>query len=46
MTTLRCDTLSHNTTAKKIDPEVCRAQAGAVWPGEVELAAPDATYQL
>ena len=21
------------------DPEVCRAQAGAVWPGEVELAA-------
>ena len=28
------------------DPEVCRAQAGAVWPGEVELAAPGATYQL
>ena len=28
------------------DPEVCRSQAGAVWPGEVELAAPAATYQL
>ncbi len=28
------------------DPEVCRAQAAAVWPGEVELAAPDATYDL
>ena len=24
------------------DPEVCRAQAAAVWPGEVELAAPGA----
>ncbi|WP_068398495.1 MBL fold metallo-hydrolase [Kribbia dieselivorans] len=28
------------------DPEVCRAQAAAVWPGEVELAQPDATYQV
>ena len=28
------------------DPELCRAQARAVWPGEVELALPDATYQL
>lgn len=28
------------------DPEVCRAQAAAVWPGEVELALPDATYTL
>lgn len=28
------------------DPEVCRAQAAEVWPGEVELAAPDATYDL
>lgn len=28
------------------DPEVCRAQAAALWPGEVELAAPDATYEL
>ena len=26
------------------DPEECRAQAGAVWPGEVELAEPDATH--
>jgi ribonuclease BN (tRNA processing enzyme) len=28
------------------DPEVCRAQAAAVWPGEVELARPDATYEI
>lgn len=28
------------------DPEVCRSQAAAVWPGEVELAEPGATYQL
>jgi ribonuclease BN (tRNA processing enzyme) len=28
------------------DPEVCRAQAAAVWPGEVELAEPDATYPI
>jgi ribonuclease BN (tRNA processing enzyme) len=28
------------------DPEVCRAQAAAVWPGEVELARPDETYDL
>lgn len=28
------------------DPEVCRAQAAAVWPGEVELARPEATYEL
>jgi ribonuclease BN (tRNA processing enzyme) len=28
------------------DPEVCRAQAAAVWPGEVELARPDATYPI
>jgi ribonuclease BN (tRNA processing enzyme) len=28
------------------DPEVCRAQAAAVWPGEVELAAPGATYTV
>lgn len=28
------------------DPEVCRAQAASVWPGEVELAEPDATYTL
>ena len=28
------------------DPEVCRAQAAAVWPGEVEVAEPDATYVL
>ncbi len=28
------------------DPEVCRAQATEVWPGTVELAEPDATYQL
>ncbi len=28
------------------DPEVCRAQAAAVWPGEVELASPDAAYDL
>lgn len=26
------------------DPEVCRQQAAAVWPGEVELAAPDETH--
>lgn len=28
------------------DPEVCRAQAAAVWPGEVELARADAVYEL
>ena len=28
------------------DPEVCRAEAAAVWPGEVELARPDATYDV
>ena len=28
------------------DPEVCRAQARGVWPGEVELAAPDTAYDL
>ena len=28
------------------DPAVCRAQAAAVWTGEVELAAPGATYEL
>lgn len=31
------------------DPEVCRAQAAAVWTGEgreVELAAPDTTYEI
>lgn len=28
------------------DPQVCRADAAAVWPGEVELAQPDATYDV
>lgn len=28
------------------DPEVCRAQAAAVWPGEVELAAPGTSIDL
>jgi ribonuclease BN (tRNA processing enzyme) len=28
------------------DPDVCRGQAEAVWPGEVELAEPDAVYEL
>jgi ribonuclease BN (tRNA processing enzyme) len=28
------------------DPAVCHAQAAAVWPGEVELAEPDATYEI
>ncbi len=28
------------------DPEVCRAQAAEVWPGEVELAVPDRTYEV
>lgn len=28
------------------DPQVCRAQAAAVWPGEVELARADAVYEL
>ena len=28
------------------DPEVCREQAAAVWPGDVELAQADATYCL
>ena len=28
------------------DPEVCRAQAAEVWPGAVDLAAPDASYDV
>jgi ribonuclease BN (tRNA processing enzyme) len=28
------------------DPAVCRGQAAAVWPGEVELAEADAVYEL
>lgn len=28
------------------DPEVCRAQAAAVWPGSVEMAEPEATYEI
>lgn len=28
------------------DPTVCRAQAAEIWPGEVELARPDATYSI
>lgn len=28
------------------DPHVCRDEAAAVWPGEVELAQPDATYEI
>lgn len=28
------------------DPEVCRAQAAAVWPGEVEMATPGTAYEL
>jgi ribonuclease BN (tRNA processing enzyme) len=28
------------------DPAVCRAQAAAVWPGDVELAEPGAIYEL
>ncbi|GMA18631.1 MBL fold metallo-hydrolase [Arsenicicoccus piscis] len=28
------------------DPERCRADAAAVWPGEVELATPGAVYEL
>jgi ribonuclease BN (tRNA processing enzyme) len=28
------------------DPAVCRAQAGAVWPGDVELAEADAIHNL
>jgi ribonuclease BN (tRNA processing enzyme) len=28
------------------DPAVCRAQAAAVWPGDVELAEPDAVHEL
>lgn len=28
------------------DPEVCRADAATVWPGEVELARPDTTYEV
>lgn len=28
------------------DPEVCRAEASEVWPGIVELAEPDATYEV
>jgi ribonuclease BN (tRNA processing enzyme) len=28
------------------DPEVCRAQAAAVWSGPLDLAAPDETYEV
>lgn len=28
------------------DPQVCRAQAERVWPGEVEVVRPGATYEL
>jgi ribonuclease BN (tRNA processing enzyme) len=28
------------------DPALCHAQAAAVWPGDVELARPDAVYEL
>jgi len=28
------------------DPATCQAQAAAVWPGDVELAQPDAVYEL
>jgi ribonuclease BN (tRNA processing enzyme) len=28
------------------DPSLCRSQAGAVWPGEVELAEADAVHEL
>jgi ribonuclease BN (tRNA processing enzyme) len=28
------------------DPAVCHGQAAAVWPGDVELAQPDAVYEL
>lgn len=28
------------------DPEQCRAQAATVWPGDVELAEPGATYRI
>ncbi len=28
------------------DPSVCRAQAAAVWPGDIELAEPDAVHDL
>jgi ribonuclease BN (tRNA processing enzyme) len=28
------------------DPAVCHGQAAAVWPGDVELARPDAVYEL
>ncbi|MDQ1482062.1 MAG: hypothetical protein QOF35_138 [Actinomycetota bacterium] len=28
------------------DPSECRAQAQAIWPGDVELAEPDAVYEL
>ena len=28
------------------DKQVCRAQAAAIWSGEVELAEPDATYEV
>ena len=30
----------------RTDPEVCRAQAAAVWPGEVEIAKPGGTYPV
>jgi len=28
------------------DPDVCRADAATIWPGEVELARPDAAYDI
>lgn len=28
------------------DPEICRAQAAAVWSGPLDLAAPDETYEV
>ncbi len=28
------------------DPEVCRAQAAAVWSGPLDLATPDETYEV
>ena len=28
------------------DPQDCRAQAATIWPGEVEIAQPDASYEL
>lgn len=28
------------------DPQECRAEAAAVWPGDVELAVPDSSYEI